>query len=262
MNDVLFWFSATGNSRFVADRIAEGLGGAESHPMATSNGREARDSTSVGIAFPVYYFGLPLYVLDFLSRIDVRPDAYVYAVATMGGAAGVAHHEASRILGERGIALAAGWSVKMPGNYTPLYGAPSARRQQRCFVAAQEKATAIAAAVRARQPGRLEDSCLAARLLCPPLRRAAGRRIPTRDQAFTAGAHCTSCGTCEQVCPVQNVKLVDGRPVWEGHCQECMACLQWCPVEAIEAGWITRGRRRYRHPGFAAEDFMLRRDGE
>jgi len=262
MKDVIFWFSGTGNTRSVAAKVASSLGGVDELAMVAATGREAAGAETVGIAFPVYYFGLPLYVMDFLRRLEVSGDAYVYTVATMGGSPGIAHREAAGILDQRGSRLATGWSVKMPGNYTPLYGAPSPRAQDKCFTAAAAKATQIAAAVEARQAVPLEDSLLPMRVVSPLFRRVAKWRIPGRDRAFRVREHCTSCGICEQVCPTQNLKLVDGRPVWGGHCEECMACLQWCPVEAIDAGWVTKGRKRYRHPDFTAEDFMLRREAE
>jgi ferredoxin len=146
----------------------------------------------------------------------------------------------------------------MPGNYTPLYGAPSPRFQEHCFTAAKAKAKQIAAAVHDRHYGRIEDSFLPMRMVSPMFRCIGKKRIPEAGHAFQVSDHCTSCGVCEQVCPVQNLKLEEGQPTWQGQCQECMACLQWCPVEAIEVGWITKGRTRYRHPAFTAEDFMLR----
>ncbi len=258
MVNVMFWFSGTGNTRAVAECVAEALAGTTLVPMVQATGDEAAGADTVGVAFPVYYFGLPLYVLDFLRRMAIKDGAYVYTVATMGSSPGVSHREAAATLRERGIDLSAGWSVRMPGNYTPLSGAPSARAQERCFAAARAKATRIAAAVTSRHYGRLEDSFLPMRVISPLFRCVGKRRIPHADHAFRVSDHCTSCGVCEQICPVQNLRLEEGHPTWRGQCQECMACLQWCPVEAIEVGWITKGRTRYRHPDFTAEDFMLR----
>lgn len=257
MQDLIYWFSGTGNSRAVASYVAAELGDAELVPMVKAAGGEAATAATVGFAFPVYYFGLPLFVLDFLNRVEIPEGAFVYTVATMGRSPGVAHREAAATLRRRGIELSSGWSVKMPGNYTPLYGAPSPRFQEHCFAAARTKAKQIADAVRARRFGRIEDSFLPMRMVSPMFRCVGKKRIPEADRAFKVSEHCTSCGVCEQVCPVQNLKLEEGQPTWQGQCQECMACLQWCPVEAIEVGWITKGRTRYRHPAFTAEDFML-----
>ena len=73
----------------------------------------------------------------------------------------------------------------------------------------------------------------------------------------SAGAHletlratdaCVSCGQCAQACPMNNITLAGGRPVWGGACTHCMACISLCPKGAIEYGRGTVGRRRYRCP--------------
>jgi MinD superfamily P-loop ATPase len=69
------------------------------------------------------------------------------------------------------------------------------------------------------------------------------------DRKFTVDDRCTSCGRCAEVCPVENIRLEEGRPVWLHHCEQCMACIQLCPAEAIQAGKKTEKRGRYHHPG-------------
>jgi len=77
----------------------------------------------------------------------------------------------------------------------------------------------------------------------------------TRDRLFTAEPTCTSCGICAHVCPVENVRLVEGRPKWLGHCEQCFACIHFCPVAAIQVqGKRTRLRGRYHHPDVTADD--------
>jgi len=68
------------------------------------------------------------------------------------------------------------------------------------------------------------------------------------DKKFFADGRCDSCGICAKVCPVDNIKMLKGKPSWNHKCQQCMACLHWCPKEAIQYGKMTRGRRRYHHP--------------
>ena len=38
-----------------------------------------------------------------------------------------------------------------------------------------------------------------------------------------------SCGKCVQVCPLDNIRLADGKPVWGKNCTHCMACICRCP---------------------------------
>ena len=44
---------------------------------------------------------------------------------------------------------------------------------------------------------------------------------------------CTGCGTCEETCPVDAIKINDKAEVNEETCIECGACVDECPVKAI-----------------------------
>ena len=65
---------------------------------------------------------------------------------------------------------------------------------------------------------------------------------------FTATEACVSCGQCVQECPLKNIKLEAGHPVWGSDCTHCMACISRCPMEAIEYGKHTQGLPRYTCP--------------
>ena len=56
---------------------------------------------------------------------------------------------------------------------------------------------------------------------------------------------CSSCGVCEKVCPVGNITLKDGKPVFGKHCVGCMGCSFHCPHDAIRIamldGWRVNG---------------------
>lgn len=56
---------------------------------------------------------------------------------------------------------------------------------------------------------------------------------------------CVGCGKCEKLCPLNNVELVDKKPVWHDRCTHCMACIGNCPVNAIQYGDITKDKEPY-----------------
>ncbi|MGN0714279.1 MAG: EFR1 family ferrodoxin, partial [Anaerovoracaceae bacterium] len=64
-------------------------------------------------------------------------------------------------------------------------------------------------------------------------------------KGFKVTDKCTGCGQCESRCPLNNVKLTDGKPIWGKDCTHCMACIAGCPAEAIEYGKKTQGKPRY-----------------
>lgn len=218
-------------------------------------------SQAVGIVFPVYMFGLPLIVADFLRRLKVKQGAYVFSVATLGGLPGLAHSQAEELLKKRGIELAAGFSVLMPGNYTPLYGAKPEEAQQKIFRKEEARVKEIARLVREGKKSVFEQSPLLPNFLLHKLLYKGGtRQIPLAGKNFWVTDACTQCGLCARVCPVANIQMRRGRPAWLDHCQHCMACLQWCPVEAIQYKKSTLGRKRYHHPDISAEELISRQE--
>ncbi|MFH1398119.1 MAG: EFR1 family ferrodoxin [Candidatus Omnitrophota bacterium] len=261
MKTMIYYFSATGNSLKVARDLAQELGGAQVYPI-TKALKENQDEIydTIGIVYPVYMFGLPLIIVNFLKTIKIKPEAYVFSVATLGGAPGRAHSLAKKILSKRDIELAAGFSVRMPGNYTPLYGAMSGEQQEKMFADENIKIKEIAEYIGAQKRGFFEEGPFLINLVLYKLLYWGGaRQISVSDKGFWVNDTCTKCGLCEKVCLVVNIQLKEGKPEWLHNCQHCMACLQWCPVEAIQYKKSTIGRRRYRHPGITAQDIIGQR---
>ncbi len=258
MRKIIFWFSGTGNSLAVARDLAAELTDTEIIPTASAIKTNIPDAECIGVVFTVKAFGMPRIVAEFLKRVPLDTNKYFFTVATYSMLAGAPHSEARQILKTRKRSLAAGWSIAMPNNYTVLAGAMSEEKQKRRFDSARNRVRDIAEIVRKGQPGPIEDSVFPLRLLGGLIHGFAARRFHLDAKKFKAGQNCTRCGICEKVCPVENITLADGRPVWGEHCEQCFACLQWCPAEAIQFGRLTAGRKRYHHPDFTAEDLFLR----
>jgi len=51
---------------------------------------------------------------------------------------------------------------------------------------------------------------------------------------YVDGEKCAGCGACEDVCPVEAVRVSDGvAHIDHDRCNECEACVEACPNEAI-----------------------------
>ncbi|HMA05367.1 MAG TPA: EFR1 family ferrodoxin [Methanomicrobiales archaeon] len=264
MKTILYYFTGTGNSLAVAEGLARRLGDTEVVPIASLAGLPAPITPAaerVGIITPVYFFGLPSLVAVFSARLDLVKVNYVFAVATMGGSGGsAALRQLDSILkrGPGGKGLDAGFTVRMPGNYVLMYEPPSGKKQKELLKEADRQVEEIAEAVKKGRKVRLPWSFFAFvvnGLMYP--RFIAG--VGEADRKFTVDDRCTNCGICEAVCPVENIRLEAGRPVWLHHCEQCLACIQHCPTGAIQAGPETENRGRYRHPEVGIEDLKRRK---
>lgn len=47
------------------------------------------------------------------------------------------------------------------------------------------------------------------------------------------GKKCVGCGICAGVCPMQNIKIEDGKAEFNGKCTMCYRCFSRCPQRAI-----------------------------
>lgn len=259
MTTTLYYFSGTGNSLVAARDLAKELGDTELVAISSA-GTVPSSADAVGIVFPVYMWGLPLIVSRFMKSMQTKKDAYYFAVATCGGSAAGTLLQAEKIFAEKGAQLSAGFVVKMPGNYTPMYGAIKQKKQEKMFAAEKEKVKMIAAAVRSREVRPVERSNFVAnRVMSGMFYSFSAPHIPEMDKSFWVNDKCNGCGICAKVCPVKNIALADGKPAWQHHCEQCLACLQWCPQEAIQSGKLTEGRKRYHHPDVAVKDFLQER---
>lgn len=243
---MIYYFSATGNSKWAAEELARGTGDtALSITEIMKRGKlppPVKSGETLALVFPVFAFAPPRLVIDFVRKLEVADDAFVYAVCTMGGAAGGTF----RYL-EKFIRLDSCYSIKMPSNYIVM----SDREPEKAIAAKIAKARtafpAICGSVKSKKPEMKALNGYAAFLVTAVVSPLFNRFAS--DKKFRATGRCTDCGLCAELCPLGNITLANGSPLWHGDCMHCMACIQNCPANAIEYGAKTAGRRRYRFEG-------------
>lgn len=79
---MIFYFSATGNSQHAANKTADFNENivSISEALKTKNTEFNIHDGKLGIVFPVYFFGVPQAVMDFINRavINLKEKTYVY----------------------------------------------------------------------------------------------------------------------------------------------------------------------------------------
>ena len=76
------------------------------------------------------------------------------------------------------------------------------------------------------------------------------------DKNFWTNKRCDGCGICLKVCPVNNIKMNEGKPEWLHKCEQCVACMQWCPQRSIQYNKATTYRERYHHPDVEVKELF------
>lgn len=116
---MILYFSATGNCKYVAARLAAAFGQETvSIVDCIQGGAYYFTDDTIGIVVPTYFWGLPSIVKEFLEKADFHTD-YLYFISTYGTTPGASDAMASRAI--RGRKIDAFYSVRMPDTWTPIF---------------------------------------------------------------------------------------------------------------------------------------------
>lgn len=247
---MIFYFSATGNSKYVADRIAAATGDKTASITDCCKGDgfsfDEADKT-VGIVSPTYAWGLPIIVHEFLKKLTLhtKPD-YLWFAATYGTTPGQTGRFAEDILNANGLSVSAKFSVKMPDTWTPIYDLSDKSKVQRINEAAEPQIDRIIRAIQNRACGDFMEKKTP--LLLAKAFYGLEYDSMRKTSHFTVEDTCVGCGLCARNCPVSAIELREKRPVWvKDECVMCLGCLHHCPKFAIQYGKRTKRHGQYRH---------------
>ena len=239
---MIFYFSGCGNSKHVAETIAAGLNdNLVFIPEAAREGRyeyELAEGERLGFVFPIYSWAPPKLVLDFVKKMQLKakPD-YLYFVCTCGDNCGLTEKVFRKAIEEKGWHLSACFSAGFKLDTEKN---------------AQLKIDRADDTMMRNIPRLIDNECFSEIVkgslpwLKTYLVNPGFNKYATDDSKYRVDLKkCTSCGRCMYVCPVQNIKMPQGEPVWLGHCIMCMACYHQCRSNAIQYGKATVGKGQY-----------------
>lgn len=245
---MIFYFSATGNSRHAAKRIADATGDrAVSITDCLKNSMFnfiAEKGETIGFVSPVYNFGLPVTVIDFISKLNLnRNGGYVFTLVTCGSFSGGASKMMRDILKEKSIETDAQYSVRMPDTWTPAYDVSDKEKIKKINKKANKKIDVIAGRINRKAKGNHD-----LRQIPFGDKFYGGYDQMRRTNSLSVNEKCIGCGLCAKQCPVDAIEIQGGRPVWvKEKCAMCLGCLHHCPEFAIHRGEKTKIHGQYTH---------------
>jgi len=256
MKTTIYWFSGTGNSLKIAKDLAEKLEDTELIPIAKIWQQESIvcNTETIAVIFPLYFWGLPDIVYNFLNKLNVDKTNYIFAIITCGHAgSGSALHSIDKLLKKKNKNLNSGFFIEMPDNYLPVYDIIPKEKQKEIFESAEKKVDEIASIIK-RDESKVEKESLSS--VGKVVNKKFRNKVAESDRKFNVDEKCNSCGVCEKVCSVNNIILVDGKPRWQHKCQRCLACIHFCPQKAIQWKQKTSNKGRYHNPDVTLKEIM------
>ena len=244
---MILYFSGTGNSEYVAKRIADAL---DDEILNLNDRIKASDTSSVEtgerviIVTPTYAWRIPRVVRDWLLKTELRGAKQVWFVMTCGSEIGNADKYNRELCTEKRLSCMGTAQIVMPENYIAMFSAPQADEAREIVAKTEPNIDCVIASIQSNQPFAPTRNNLYDRFMSGPVN-LIFYKFCVKADAFTVSDTCIGCGQCAKRCPMNNVTLKDGKPVWGKNCTHCMACICYCPVSAIEYGKKSVGQPRY-----------------
>jgi len=246
---MIYFFSGTGNSKYIAERIANTIGDKAVSIEVAERKVQLNEDEALGFVAYTAWFQIPPLMREFINNLEVGMSSknYVYYVASYGSTPGFHGEDARRTLAGKGIILDASYSVKQPDTWTPIFDLSNPAAVARTNEEAEKQITAVIAHIQSHNKGNHTDRRWPY-FIKPFTARLLARECQTKH--FYVEDTCIGCGLCAKKCPVQAIEIKDKRPVWtKPECTLCFRCLHHCPNFAIQYGnGKTKQHGQYRNP--------------
>ena len=245
---LVFFFTGTGNSLYVAKSLVADGGTALSIPQLLKEKDLNFEADEIGLVYPKYR-EIPEIVKEFLTRAQFKCD-YFFGVITYGRHLRNDAQTLVDTMKEKKVTVAYVNGVKMADN-----------RLQR-FDMAQELKENDPAKIDAAIAAIVKDVDARKQFVITPDGEAPAHRPHAREHNFVKASEmfeitdaCIGCSICEYVCPRGCYSIENDHAVCDGMCEQCLACAQACPQLAIAP---TEGdanpKARYRNPNVSLRE--------
>lgn len=244
---MIIYFTGTGNSRFAAEVLQKTLSdecvNSFDYIKSGINGEFHSEKPYVFVC-PTYSWRIPKIFEKFIRQSSFSGSKKAYFVMTCGGDIGNAEKYIKELCENRSLEYMGVVGVEMPENYIALFYVPDKFESDKIISKSMPVMASAARKISDNKPFDSANISFMDKLKSGVVNDSFYKFVISAKK-FRVGDNCISCGKCAAVCPLNNVKLVNSRPVWGKECTHCMACISVCPVRAIEYGSASVKRNRY-----------------
>lgn len=236
---MIFYFSGTGNSQWVANKIANKIDDKAYDISSLREIPEVNKEKQIGLIFPIYAWGIPEPMASFVKKLK-KVKSFTFGICTCGANAGISLKRLSKI-----YYLDSSYSIIMPSNY--IIGEDIEKKDiilKKIELASIEIDKIANEIISKKKVYRVNEGTMP-RVKSIIINNMFNKFGRTTAPFYVDKEKCIKCGLCAKNCPASTIKIVDGNPVWNKKCYQCLRCINNCPTVAIQYGKNTEKRGRY-----------------
>lgn len=252
---MIMYFSATGNTKFAAELLAEQLGDelvSLNEILKKNKELVFKSEKPFVLVSPIYAWRLPRRIEKIIANAEFVGSNQMYTMITMGSYSGATEEYCKRVVTGRGMEYMGFCEVCMPDNYVVTCLMPSKNESieiiRKSLPDIYSAADKIAKGEYLGSVIERNKSANRIRYEFTKIANAGFNSTMTNKRAFKVSDSCTACGTCVRLCPINNISIKDGKAVYGKECMFCLACLHGCPYHAIDFKGRAQKNGYYRCP--------------
>lgn len=246
---MILYFTGTGNSRYVARKIAEEINDevVSINQLIKQESEDELISTNKPFIFvcPTYAWRLPKVVTEFIRKTKFSGNNKVYFIMTCGEDTAKAINYIQKLCDDKGWELKGMAEIKMPENYIALFPVPDKETAKQIIEEADKLIYKIASDIRNENNFNIVAPSGLNGTIKSGITNIAFYKFIVHAKGFYSTNQCIGCGKCVNLCPLNNIILKNEKPTWKNKCTHCMACISGCPTKAIEYKNKTQNKERY-----------------
>ncbi len=257
MKSQIFYFSGTGNSLSIAKGIMENLGEAEIIPITKYLGEDVVkvEGGELGIVYPCYCATTPRVVKEFLKKLIIPENTYIYVIVTHNNVPGNSGVDANKILKGK---IDYYDTILMPGNSVIIQDyTNSLQEAERRLTQSKERIVEISENIKIGKQGFAKVEERKGELIFGKVNDLILNKIYKINKKFWTNEKCNNCGLCTKVCSMNNISLSGKNVEWGKNCASCLGCYHWCPQKAIELSTYTKDKIRRTNPDISLKDIII-----
>ncbi|NLZ47202.1 MAG: hypothetical protein GX895_00170 [Clostridiales bacterium] len=238
MKGVMYYFSGTGNTKWVADKFKRyfnkyGVDLETINIEKISLIENQYDFLIIGT--PIYFDDSPRIVnrfIDDLPETNSKKNCIVFATNTWGNSAAL--DLLGRRMKEKGYNLISQVNIIMPSNlnFKSKGNVFKDRNSIKIMIRAANKIKRVVNDFLLERPN-IENTSKGKVYIKKIKDVISNYKKYNLVQYFKCTDKCVSCGMCLRNCPCSNITLDNGKVVFHSNCVTCMRCMCICPQEAI-----------------------------